>query len=56
MSTASSARGTGDSRDKIRTGTIQPGRPLPRADDVPRDLRAMCETWGYAVVSAKGGG
>ena len=46
----------GDWRDKIRTGTIQPGRPLPSADEVPRDLRAMSERWGYAAVPAKGEG
>lgn len=49
-------KGMGDWRDKIRTGTIQPGRPLPRADEIPRDLRAMCERWGYAAAPAKGGG
>ena len=49
-------KGMGDWRDKIRTGTIQPGRPLPRPREVPHDLRAMCERWGYATVPAKGGG
>ncbi|MFC8797883.1 sulfotransferase family protein [Promicromonospora sp. NPDC057138] len=47
-------KGMGDWRDKIRTGTIQPGRPLPRPGEVPRDLREMCERWGYATVPAKG--
>ncbi|GGX15015.1 sulfotransferase family protein [Streptomyces malachitofuscus] len=40
-------RGLGDWRDNIRTGTVQPGRPLPRQDEVPERLRAMCEAWGY---------
>ncbi len=48
-------KGMGDWRDKIRTGTIQPGRRLPRPGEVPHDLRAMCERWGYATVPAKGG-
>lgn len=49
-------KGMGDWRDKIRTGTIQPGRPLPRPDEVPRELRAMCERWGYGTASATSGG
>jgi hypothetical protein len=48
-------KGMGDWRDKIRTGTIQPGRPLPRPDEIPPELHAMCERWGYTGVSADGG-
>lgn len=40
-------RGLGDWRDKIRTGTVQPGRELPADDEVPEPLREMCELWGY---------
>jgi hypothetical protein len=40
--------GIGDWRDKIRSGTVQPGRPLPDPDDVPAELREMCRLWGYA--------
>lgn len=40
-------RGLGDWRDNIRTGTVQPGRPLPRKDEIAKPLRATCEAWGY---------
>lgn len=39
--------GIGDWREKIRSGTVQRGRPLPEPDDVPIELRDMCRTWGY---------
>jgi hypothetical protein len=39
--------GFGDWSDKIRAGTVQPGRPLPAPDDIPEMLRPMCRTWGY---------
>jgi hypothetical protein len=40
-------KGQGDWRDKIRTGTIQPGRPLPAPDEVPATLTDMCRRWEY---------
>lgn len=40
-------RGLGDWRDKIRSGTVQPGRELPDLSEVPQPLREMCELWGY---------
>ena len=40
-------RGLGDWRDNIRTGTVQPGRALPKDDEVPESLRPMCRAWGY---------
>ncbi|MFR9800457.1 sulfotransferase family protein [Streptomyces sp. MS06] len=40
-------RGLGDWRANIRTGSVQPGRTLPRAEEVPAVLRPMCEAWGY---------
>lgn len=40
-------KGIGDWRDKIRSGTVQPGRPLPKPDQVPEELREMCRLWGY---------
>ncbi|MDT0611454.1 sulfotransferase family protein [Streptomyces lancefieldiae] len=40
-------RGLGDWRDNIRTGTVQPGRALPKDDEIPERLRGMCEAWGY---------
>ncbi|MCG5218779.1 sulfotransferase family protein [Streptosporangium sp. KLBMP 9127] len=40
-------KGIGDWRDKIRTGTVQPGRPLPGADEVPEALTDIARSWGY---------
>lgn len=40
-------KGIGDWKEKIRTGTIQRGRPLPTADEIPEELREMCRIWGY---------
>ena len=45
--TAAFRSGIGDWREKIRTGAVQPGRPLPTADEIPEELRRMCTTWGY---------
>ncbi|MGH3328937.1 MAG: sulfotransferase family protein [Streptomycetales bacterium] len=39
--------GLGDWTDKIRTGTVQPARPLPDHDEVPAELRDLCVAWGY---------
>jgi len=40
-------KGIGDWREKIKTGTVQPGRPLADISEVPAELRPMCERWGY---------
>ncbi|CAA9371680.1 MAG: hypothetical protein AVDCRST_MAG75-130 [uncultured Propionibacteriaceae bacterium] len=40
-------KGVGDWRDKIRTGTVQPGRPLPPPDTVPVELQPIARAWGY---------
>jgi hypothetical protein len=40
-------KGIGDWKDKIRTGSVQPGRPLPQPDEVPHDLLPISEAWGY---------
>ncbi|CAL9557535.1 hypothetical protein SUDANB58_04573 [Streptomyces sp. enrichment culture] len=40
-------RGLGDWRETIRTGTVQPGRPLPEPGEIAEALRPMCRTWGY---------
>ncbi|MFD1722163.1 sulfotransferase family protein [Amnibacterium endophyticum] len=42
-------KGIGDWSDKIRSGRIQEGRPLPAADEVPPALRAVAGAWGYPV-------
>ncbi len=41
------ARGLGDWRAKIKTGSVQAGRDLPSDDEIPRELRATCRAWGY---------
>ncbi|WP_067172109.1 sulfotransferase family protein [Microtetraspora niveoalba] len=44
---ASYRKGLGDWKEKIRTGAVQPGRPLPTADEIPAVLQKQCHTWGY---------
>jgi hypothetical protein len=39
--------GIGDWSDNIRSGQVQPPRPLPKPEDVPPGLRAQCHAWGY---------
>jgi hypothetical protein len=39
--------GLGDWKDKIRTGQIQPPRPLPTAEETPPVLRNVAIAWGY---------
>ncbi|MEU7855698.1 sulfotransferase [Nonomuraea sp. NPDC049141] len=41
-------KGLGDWQDKIRSGSVQPGRDLPAPEEVPETLRAMCRSWGYS--------
>ncbi|MFC4009573.1 sulfotransferase family protein [Nonomuraea purpurea] len=40
-------KGIGDWRDKIRTGTVVAGRPLPSPDEIPDELQEICRQWGY---------
>ncbi|GIH96984.1 sulfotransferase family protein [Planobispora siamensis] len=40
-------KGIGDWRDKIRSGRVQNGRPLPAPEEVPEPLREICTAWGY---------
>lgn len=40
-------KGLGDWTDKIRSGTVQPSRPLPTPDEIPEPLRDLCLSWGY---------
>jgi hypothetical protein len=47
--------GFGDWKDKIKTGQIQPGRTLPKADEIPFELRDMCRIWGYLDAEPEGG-
>ena len=39
--------GLGDWGKRIKSGEIQPARPLP-SGEVPEPLRELCEAWGYA--------
>jgi hypothetical protein len=39
--------GLGDWKDQIRTGEVQPPKPLPPAEDVPEALRPIATAWGY---------
>lgn len=39
--------GIGDWSDNIRSGQVQPPRPLPKPEGVPPGLRAQCQAWGY---------
>ncbi|MGN9843357.1 sulfotransferase family protein [Nonomuraea sp. H19] len=40
-------KGLGDWRDKIRSGTVQPARELPAAEQIPEALKPICRTWEY---------
>ncbi len=39
--------GIGDFGDKIRSGRVQPARPLPAASEIPAELRELAAAWGY---------
>jgi hypothetical protein len=39
--------GLGDWKDQIRTGEVQPPKPLPAPDEVPEALRGIAGAWGY---------
>ncbi|WP_347694168.1 sulfotransferase [Nonomuraea sp. B12E4] len=41
------SKGLGDWKDKIRSGSVQPGRSLPRPEEIPDVLQDMCRTWEY---------
>ncbi|MFE0156303.1 sulfotransferase [Nonomuraea sp. NPDC059007] len=40
-------KGLGDWKDKITSGSVQPGRELPPPEAVPEILKPMCKAWGY---------
>ncbi|GAA4594819.1 sulfotransferase [Planotetraspora phitsanulokensis] len=46
-------KGLGDWKDKISTGTVQPGRDLPSEDEIPESLRAMSVSWDYLPRTAE---
>lgn len=37
----------GDWSSNLKSGQVQPARPLPEAADVPESLREITEAWGY---------
>jgi hypothetical protein len=39
-------RGLGDWREKIRSGRVQPARPVP-SGPIPDELLELCAAWGY---------
>lgn len=39
--------GLGDWSEKIRSGRVQPGRPLPGLDELPEALHPLIRSWGY---------
>ncbi|WP_255430037.1 sulfotransferase [Streptomonospora sp. PA3] len=48
-------KGLGDWKDKIRSGSVQPGRKLPDAAEIPDMLRTISEQWGYLDGDSSGG-
>jgi hypothetical protein len=44
--------GLGDWSDKIKSGQIQPAEPLPSPEEIPPELRAISEAWGYVPARA----
>jgi len=40
-------KGLGDWRDKIRSGTVQPGRELPGPESIPESLKPISRSWEY---------
>ncbi len=45
--------GLGDWKDAIRTGAVQPHKPLPVLDEVPEPLRPITLAWGYGSPSSE---
>lgn len=43
--------GLGDWGQRIKSGQIQPARPLPQPEEVPEMLRDLCVAWGYLETS-----
>lgn len=47
------APGAGDLGVKLRSGQLQPGRPLPSDDDIPQPFRPICVEFGYASFAGR---
>ena len=39
--------GLGDWSEKIKSGRVQPPKPLPRPDEIPSELLDLTRAWGY---------
>jgi hypothetical protein len=48
--------GAGDLSAKLRSGRLQPGRPLPSEGDIPLPFRPICVELGYASFSGRPSG
>ncbi|MFC0865410.1 sulfotransferase [Sphaerimonospora cavernae] len=46
-------KGLGDWKDKIRTGSVQPGRELPGQESIPEALKPICRSWDYLSTSVR---
>ncbi|WP_433498184.1 sulfotransferase family protein [Sphaerimonospora sp. CA-214678] len=46
-------KGLGDWKDKIRSGSVQPGRSLPDPGSVPEALKPICRNWDYLSKSER---
>jgi Sulfotransferase family len=49
-------KGLGDWKEKIKTGSVQPGRALPRPEEIPGPLREISAAWGYTGDQEPGAG
>ncbi|MGH3344816.1 MAG: sulfotransferase family protein, partial [Carbonactinosporaceae bacterium] len=45
--------GLGDWGHAIRSGRVQPPRPLPVADEMPAALHDLCAAWGYPGAGSR---
>ena len=39
--------GLGDWSEKIKSGRIQPPKPLPKIEEIPEELLDLTRAWGY---------
>jgi hypothetical protein len=46
-------KGIGDWKAKIKSGTIQQGRPLPKPEEIAVELQEMCRIWEYLPADAE---
>ena len=47
--------GLGDWSPNIKSGRVQPPKPLPGPDEVPEALRPLATAWGYLPAAAPAG-